>query len=91
GQRLLVLNSTWNPEGLFGSGGTDLLPALLPRLAAELPADSYRLAAVLHPNIWYGHGPGQIRAWLDRARRSGLALIDPVRHWRQALLAADAV
>ncbi|WP_433341283.1 hypothetical protein [Streptomyces sp. CA-253872] len=91
GQRLLVLNSTWNPEGLFGSGGTDLLPTLLPRLAAELPADSYRLAAVLHPNIWYGHGPGQIRAWLDRARRSGLALIDPVRHWRQALLAADAV
>jgi hypothetical protein len=92
GQRLVVLNSTWNPEGFFGSGGSDdVLPSLLPRLAAELPADDYRLAAVLHPNIWHGHGPGQIRAWLDQARRSGLALIDPVHAWRQALLAADVV
>ncbi|MFC9701627.1 hypothetical protein ACFTWD_13105 [Streptomyces sp. NPDC056943] len=104
GQRLVVLSSTWNPEGFFGSGsgsgggsgsssssGQDILPGLLPRLAAELPADDYRLAAVLHPNIWYGHGPGQIRAWLDRARRAGLTLIDPVHAWRQALLAADLV
>ncbi|MFC7218092.1 hypothetical protein ACFQLX_07905 [Streptomyces polyrhachis] len=92
GQRLVVLNSTWNPEGLFGNGGSqDVLPSLLPRLTAELPADDYRLAAVLHPNIWHGHGPGQIRAWLDRSLRSGLTLIDPVRGWRQALLAADLV
>ncbi|WP_405939291.1 hypothetical protein OG338_24080 [Streptomyces sp. NBC_00726] len=92
GQRLVLLNSTWNPEGLFGTGGgQDLLPGLLPRLAAELPADDYRLAAVLHPNIWYGHGPGQVRAWLDLARRNGLTLIDPVHEWRQALLAADLV
>ncbi|MFE2379705.1 hypothetical protein, partial [Streptomyces sp. NPDC059398] len=92
GQRLIVLNSTWNPEGFFGDGGgQDLLPSLLPRLPAELPADDYRLAAVLHPNIWHGHGPGQIRAWLDRALRSGLTLIDPVRAWRQALIAADLV
>ncbi|MEU9376134.1 hypothetical protein AB0D94_20485, partial [Streptomyces sp. NPDC048255] len=92
GQRLVVLNSTWNPEGFFGNGGgRDVLPSLLPRLTAELPADDYRLAAVLHPNVWYGHGPGQIRAWLDRARRSGLTLIDPVHAWRQALLAADVV
>ncbi|MEU6662527.1 hypothetical protein [Streptomyces sp. NPDC046821] len=92
GQRLVVLNSTWNPEGFFGDGGgQDVLPSLLPRLTAELPADDYRLAAVLHPNIWHGHGPGQIRAWLDRARRSGLTLIDPDLGWRQALLAADLV
>ncbi|MFF8732052.1 hypothetical protein ACF073_37120 [Streptomyces sp. NPDC015171] len=92
GQRLVVLNSTWNPEGFFGNGGgKDVLPSLLPRLTAELPADEYRLAAILHPNIWYGHGPGQIRAWLDRARRSGLTLIDPVHAWRQALMAADVV
>ncbi|MFF4453821.1 hypothetical protein [Streptomyces goshikiensis] len=92
GQRLVVLNSTWNPEGFFGNGGgQDIVPSLLPRLAAELPADDYRLAAVLHPNIWHGHGPGQIRAWLDGARRSGLALIDPVHAWRQAVLAADLV
>ncbi|MGW0736788.1 hypothetical protein [Streptomyces sp. NPDC002851] len=92
GQRLVVVNSTWNPESLFGDGGgSDVLPTLLPRLTAELPADEYRLAAVLHPNIWHGHGPGQLRAWLDRARRGGLTLIDPLHAWRQALLAADAV
>ncbi|MFF4182669.1 hypothetical protein ACFYZ9_05735 [Streptomyces sp. NPDC001691] len=92
GQRLVLLNSTWNPESLFGDGGgDDVLPSLLPRLTAELPADEYRVAAVLHPNIWHGHGPGQIRAWLDRALRGGLTLIDPLRDWRQALLAADAV
>ncbi|MFE9369295.1 hypothetical protein ACFYM2_05880 [Streptomyces sp. NPDC006711] len=92
GQRLIVLNSTWNPESLFGDGGgDDVLPSLLPRLTAELPTDEYRVAAVLHPNIWHGHGPGQIRAWLDRALRGGLILVDPLHDWRQALLAADAV
>ncbi|MEV0171483.1 hypothetical protein AB0I00_10240 [Streptomyces sp. NPDC050803] len=91
GKRLLVLSSTWNPDSLLGDGGDDVLPALLPRLTSEFPADEYRLAAVLHPNIWHGHGPGQIRAWLDRARRAGLALVDPLDGWRQALLAADAV
>ncbi|MFI6444131.1 hypothetical protein [Kitasatospora sp. NPDC050543] len=92
GQRLVLLNSTWNPSSLFGDGGPeDVLPLLLPRLTAELPADEYRVAAVLHPNIWHGHGPGQIRLWLDRARRAGLALVDPLEGWRQALIAADLV
>ncbi|MFF2066563.1 hypothetical protein ACFVWZ_32960 [Streptomyces sp. NPDC058200] len=92
GQRLVLLNSTWNPDSLFGDGGgEDVLPSLLPRLTAELPADEYRPAAVLHPNIWHGHGPGQIRAWLDRARRGGLTLVDPLEGWRQALIAADVV
>ncbi|MFI6864183.1 hypothetical protein ACIBKZ_30500 [Streptomyces sp. NPDC050421] len=94
GQRLIVLSSTWNPESFFGDGsaeGVDVLPALLPRLAREFPVDAYRFAAVLHPNIWHGHGPGQVRAWLDRARRCGLVLIDPLEGWRQALIAADAV
>ncbi|MFE4946587.1 hypothetical protein [Streptomyces sp. NPDC056641] len=91
GQRLVLLNSTWNPDSLFGDGGEDILPSLLPRLTAELPADEYRPAAVLHPNIWHGHGSGQIRVWLDRARRGGLALVDPLEGWRQALIAADVV
>ncbi|MFE7118911.1 hypothetical protein ACFU99_26185 [Streptomyces sp. NPDC057654] len=100
-QRLILVNSTWSPRALFGDGDGDnsghdsddgdLLPWLLPRLAAELPADEYRTAAVLHPNIWYGHGPGQVRAWLDRARRAGLTLIPPLDGWRQALIAADCV
>ncbi|MEU2128080.1 hypothetical protein [Streptomyces sp. NPDC018352] len=100
GQRLVLLNSTWSSESLFGDRaeapedgwcGGDVVAALLDRVADEFPVDEYRFAAVLHPNIWHGHGPGQIRAWLDRARRGGLALINPLTGWRQALLAADAV
>ncbi|MFE1316364.1 hypothetical protein [Kitasatospora phosalacinea] len=91
GQRLLVLNSTWNPTSLFGDGGADdVLPLLLSRLP-ELPLDEYRVAVVLHPNVWHGHGPGQVRLWLDGARRAGVALVDPVADWRQVLVAADAV
>jgi hypothetical protein len=90
GQRLVLLTSTWNPASLFGDGG-DVVPSLLPRLAAELPADEYRTAAVLHPNIWHGHGPGQVRSWCRRARQAGLTLIDPLTDWRQALIAAEFV
>ena len=90
GQRLIVLNSTWNPGSLFGDEH-DVLPLLLDRLSTELPLDEYRVAAVLHPNIWHGHGPGQIRAWLDRACRAGMLLIPPLDGWRQTLAAADCV
>ncbi|OIK07084.1 hypothetical protein BIV23_06315 [Streptomyces monashensis] len=95
GQRLVVVSSTWAARSLFGGAAEpaadDLLPWLLSRLSAELPADEYRTVAVLHPNIWYGHGPGQVRAWLDNARRAGLDTIDPLDGWRQALIAADCV
>ncbi|WP_432012737.1 hypothetical protein [Streptomyces cucumeris] len=106
GQRLIVASSTWAPRSLFGgsaeagraepsvaggAGTDDLLPWLLSRLSTELPADEYRTTAVLHPNIWYGHGPGQVRAWLDNAQRAGLEAIPPLEGWRQALIAADCV
>ncbi|QIQ01241.1 hypothetical protein HA039_02060 [Streptomyces liangshanensis] len=92
GQRLVLLNSTWNPDSLFGdSGSDDVLPLLLRRVASDLPVDEYRAAAVLHPNIRAAHGPGQVRLWLDRAARAGLALVDPLDGWRQALIAADLV
>ncbi|WP_416968650.1 hypothetical protein [Streptomyces sp. 4F14] len=94
GQKLIVVSSTWAPRSLFGGdtrNGDDLLPWLLSRLPADLPADEYRAVAVLHPNIWHGHGPGQVRAWLDAARRAGLETVDPLEGWRQALIAADCV
>ncbi|WP_106429977.1 hypothetical protein [Streptomyces xiaopingdaonensis] len=91
GQRLVVLNSTWNPESLLGDAGADVLPELLRRLVEELPCDEYRLAVVLHPNIWHGHGPGQVTAWFDAARRAGAVLVPPLDQWRQALVAADLV
>jgi hypothetical protein len=90
GQRLVVLNSTWNPGSLFGDQD-DVLPLLLDRLGTELPVDEYRIAAVLHPNIWHGHGPGQIRGWLETARRAAMLLVPPLDGWRQTLAAADCV
>ncbi len=76
---------------LFGTTGTDVLPLLFERIVTELPVDEFRVAAVLHPNIWHGHGTGQVRTWLDRAVRAGVTLVDPLDGWRQALVAADAV
>ncbi|MFG2117342.1 hypothetical protein ACGFRB_32680 [Streptomyces sp. NPDC048718] len=88
GRRLVVLNSTWGRASLAGSAG---FAGLLRELTETLPLDEYRLCAVLHPNIWYGHGPGQVRSWLRRAEASGVLLVDPLEHWRQAIAAADCV
>ncbi|KOU03318.1 hypothetical protein ADK86_09930 [Streptomyces sp. NRRL F-5755] len=90
GQRLIVVNSTWGPRSLFGDTH-DVLPWLLDSLARELPVDGYRRCAVLHPNIWHGHGPGQVRAWLRHAEYAGLTVVPPLGPWRQVLAAADAV
>jgi hypothetical protein len=46
---------------------------------------------MMHPNIWYGHGPRQVRAWRGSAMRCGLALVPPEAEWLGALLAADLV
>lgn len=79
-QRLVTVTSTWQPESALGRH-----PDLLDRLMRELPPDEYRVAAILHPNIWAIHGPWMVRAWLRtacgpdccccRLRRDG------VRHW----------
>ncbi|HEV2633875.1 MAG TPA: hypothetical protein VGX23_01940 [Actinocrinis sp.] len=90
GQRLVVLNSTWNSSGFLGDDHS-AFPLVLERIAAELPLDEFRVAAVLHPNIVNGQGPGQVRLWLERARRAGLLLIPPLDGWRQTLIAADCL
>jgi hypothetical protein len=85
-RRLIVVTSTWGPHSLLG-----MHEDLLPRLIAELPQDEYAVAAALHPNIWHGHGPWQVRTWLAACRRSGLVLLPPRDGWRAALIGADAV
>ena len=45
----------------------------------------------MHPNVWYGQGPRQVRAWLSSARRRGLVLLPPESEWLGALVAADVV
>jgi len=86
GQRLVVVSSTWGDNSLFGAR-----PELISRVVAELPVDSHRVVAVLHPNIWHGHGAWQVRGWLAEAMRSGLMLVPPMDGWRAALVAADCV
>ena len=83
---LVVVSSTWGTGSLLGSS-----PRLPRRLVGELPVDTYQVAAVLHPTVWRGHGPGQVRAWLADCVRAGLILIPPGEDWRAALLAADCV
>ncbi|RNL86602.1 hypothetical protein [Halostreptopolyspora alba] len=81
-ERLVVLSSTWGPSGLLGRR-----PELPLRLAAELP-DDHVVAAVLHPGVWWAHGPRQVRAWLQH---HGLRLLAPHSPWPGMLVAADVV
>jgi hypothetical protein len=86
GARLVATASTWGTQSLFGQ-----LTDLHDRLLAELPRDHCAVAALLHPNVWYGHGPRQVRAWLGSAMRHGLMLVPPDAQWLSVLLAADIV
>jgi hypothetical protein len=60
-------------------------------MIAELPRDRYEVVALMHPNVWYGQGPRQVRAWLSSAMRRGLTLLPPESEWLSALVAADVV
>jgi hypothetical protein len=85
-QRLVVVSSTWGEKSLFGRCAE--LPM---RLAEELPLDEFRIAVALHPNIWFGHSPGQVRAWLADWARAGIVVLPPEEGWRAALIASDLV
>ncbi|MET8975012.1 hypothetical protein ABZX85_05275 [Streptomyces sp. NPDC004539] len=84
GQKLVVVSSTWGAGSSFNR-----LDALLPRLLAELDADAFRIAVIVHPNVWSGHGDWQVRSWLSTARRHGIAVVPPQADWRAPLIAAD--
>jgi hypothetical protein len=86
GTLLVATASTWGTQSLFGQ-----LADLHDRLLAELPRDRYAVVALMHPNVWYGHGPRQVRAWLGSAMRQGLMLVPPDAQWLSVLLAADIV
>ncbi|GAB3654199.1 hypothetical protein GCM10027589_12760 [Actinocorallia lasiicapitis] len=85
-QKLITVASTWREDSLFG-----LDPLFTTRLLGRLPFDRYRVALILHPNIWASHSAFQIRAWLAEAVRAGLILLPPEQGWRAAVIAADWV
>jgi hypothetical protein len=86
GQKLIVTVSTWGSRSLFGQA-IDLLD----RMLTELPSDEYRIITLMHPNVWFGHGPRQVRAWLTDAVDRGLGLVPPSSDWLGALIAADLI
>jgi hypothetical protein len=83
---LVVVHSTWSGESVFGQH-----LGLYRQLLDELPSNRYRMAAVLHPNIWAVHGRRQVRAWLSDCTRKGLMLLAPEEGWQAATIAADVL
>ncbi|MEV6235732.1 hypothetical protein [Lentzea sp. NPDC051838] len=85
-QRLVVISSTWDVNSLLGQP-----ERLVERLVAQLPMDEFRVALVLHPNVWAHHGVNTILGWFRDCLDSGLMLIQPHDSWQATLIAADAV
>lgn len=81
-----MVSSTWGEESLAGSS-----PGLPTELLAQLPADEFRVALVLHPNVWSGHGAWQVRVTQRSALEAGLIPVDPTDGWQQTLVASDLV
>ncbi|TLF92480.1 hypothetical protein FEK35_30355 [Nocardia cyriacigeorgica] len=83
---VVTLTSTWGPNSLLGRN-----PELIDSTLAELPLDDHIVTAIIHPNVWFAHGPWQIRRWLADALRAGLRLIPPLQGWQATLIASDVV
>ncbi|NUU21812.1 MAG: hypothetical protein HOV68_09915 [Streptomycetaceae bacterium] len=87
GQKLVVVSSTWSSESQFGSAWD-----VVGHVMATLPRDEFRVAAIVHPNVWYAHSPWQLRSWLAPLQSAGLTVLRPEGDgWKAALVAADAV
>ncbi|MGW0756919.1 hypothetical protein ACWD1Y_10585 [Streptomyces sp. NPDC002814] len=84
GQRLVVVTSTWGPVSTFGR-----LDTLLPQLLSQLPGARYRVAMLVHPNVFAGHGIRQVHGWLSCCEGGGIAVVPPEADWQAPLIAAD--
>ncbi|MFD4789319.1 hypothetical protein ACFWN1_20130 [Streptomyces sp. NPDC058459] len=84
GQRLVVINSTWGDTSTLGR-----LDALLPHLVSRPRDDRYRIALLIHPNVFAGHGTWQVRGWLNACSERGMAIVPPEAEWQSVLVAAD--
>lgn len=83
-EKLLVVATTWGPRSFFAS-----FESLLPWLGREARLSGLRIAVLIHTNVWSGHGPWQIRAWLGRCQQVGVSLIPPQADWRAVVCCAD--
>lgn len=80
--RRVVITSTWGEKSLLGSA---------PQVIAAAVGQGYETRLILHPNIWAWHGEHQIRLWLKDSLDKGLALVPPLRAWREELSTAGYV
>lgn len=85
-QQLVLIASTWGAQSLFARTGE-----LLPRLLQQLDDRKFRIAALMHPGVWFGHGKRQVLSWLAECRRAGLIVLTPEVDWRAAVIGADVV
>jgi hypothetical protein len=85
-RKLVAVSSTWGPGSLLCR-----VPGLLAELVRQLPSEAYQVAAIVHPGVWYWHGPRQVLAWYGDCIRRGLVLVPPEEGWRGVLAAADVV
>lgn len=86
GQKLVVLSSTWGPDSLTALGS----PAV-GRILAALPVDEFKIALILHPNVWSRDGHNVRRRYRHHVDRGGLVVVDPRQGWHATLAAADVV
>ena len=85
-QALVLACSTWGPDALLGQQWD-----LLDRLVTELPRDQFRIAVLLHPNVWSAHGDWQVQSWFAGLRRAGVLLVSQYADWCGPLVAADFI
>ncbi|MFD3511286.1 hypothetical protein [Nocardia sp. NPDC058666] len=86
GEKLVVVSSSWGRTSFLGQR-----PDLPTTLLDAFPAREFRVALVLHPNVWVAHGHRQVIAWMSDAVDRGVLLIPPSADERAVLLAADVV
>jgi hypothetical protein len=86
GEQLVVVASTWGRDSLFSRR-----PDLVSDLVRQLDSGRFRVAVLVHPAAWFGHGRRQMQAWLTKERAAGVLLMEPEIDWRTAIVAADFV
>jgi hypothetical protein len=86
GQRLVVVASTWGRQSLFGQRQD-----VLSTLTRQLDPAGNRIAILIHPAAWSGHGRRQMRAWLAAEQAAGVIVVEPDVDWRAVIVAADHV
>ncbi|WP_143760720.1 hypothetical protein [Actinosynnema mirum] len=86
GQKLVVVTSTWGSRSLLRQARE-----LIGRLLNRLPREEYRIALVLHPNVWARKGEGAVMTDLERELAGGALLVRPEQGWHAGIVAADLV